>query len=505
MLRIRELFRRFVSDEQGVALILVAIMLPVIIGFAVLAIDMARVNNLHNDLQKGADAFALAGAAELDGNPDAIDRANRAIDNLIANQTDFSTLNHYTLKSTDLTVTFLKSLPASDSISLDKNGVDGNGVNRHADPLTEAAKARFVEVTVNPTDFSTIFPASFIGGPDSFQVSTQAVAGFESGVCDYTPVFICNPYEDPSQTGGVTLQQAVASEQYRRRQILLRTGGNNSAYFPGNFGFLTPPTGHGAKALAEAIASSKPDACYSSNGVTTKTGQQVGPILGGLNIRFGIQEPGSNFNGPEYGPAANVRSGANPSNGAACPNGNKITYPSDPISAGLMGLPRDACFSSGSCSLMSGRMGGGNWDLTNYWAINHGGSVPTELWDGTAANEPTRYEVYRYELEHDLVADVSTGGESGAPKSGCGTPVTEVDRRLLYGAILNCKALDDAGYNLGGHDENLPVESFASFFLTEPIKPDSNTDIYVELVDVTGREGQGTLQKFQRDEAQLYR
>jgi Flp pilus assembly protein TadG len=114
MLRVKHLLKRFFFDEEGVALILVAIMLPVIIGFAVLAIDMSRVNNLHNDLQKGADAFALAGAAELDGNADAIIRARNAIDNLIANQTDFSTLNHYTLKGSDLTVTFLKSLPACD-------------------------------------------------------------------------------------------------------------------------------------------------------------------------------------------------------------------------------------------------------------------------------------------------------------------------------------------------------------------------------------------------------
>jgi hypothetical protein len=152
-------------------------------------------------------------------------------------------------------------------------------------------------------------------------------------------------------------------------------------------------------------------------------------------------------------------------------------------------------------------MGGGDWDLTTYWAANHGGSVPQDLWDGNPANKPTRYAVYQYENDpkNNLVGDLSAGGESGTPQSGCLAPVTTVDRRLLYGAVLNCKALDDAGYNLGGHDENLPVESFASFFLTEPIKPDSNTDIYVELVDVTGREGQGTLQKFQRDEAQLYR
>ena len=51
MYRFVETFRRFRHDERGVALILVTIMLPVIVGFALLAIDMSRVNNLHNDLQ----------------------------------------------------------------------------------------------------------------------------------------------------------------------------------------------------------------------------------------------------------------------------------------------------------------------------------------------------------------------------------------------------------------------------------------------------------------------
>ncbi|RWN61623.1 MAG: hypothetical protein EOR99_30405, partial [Mesorhizobium sp.] len=44
--------RSFWNDQRGMALILVSIMLPAIIGFSLLAIDMSRVNNLHNDLQK---------------------------------------------------------------------------------------------------------------------------------------------------------------------------------------------------------------------------------------------------------------------------------------------------------------------------------------------------------------------------------------------------------------------------------------------------------------------
>ncbi|MDH6234875.1 Flp pilus assembly protein TadG [Mesorhizobium soli] len=57
--------RAFWQDQRGMALILVAILLPVIIGFSLLVIDMSRANTLHNDLQKAADAFALAAAVEL--------------------------------------------------------------------------------------------------------------------------------------------------------------------------------------------------------------------------------------------------------------------------------------------------------------------------------------------------------------------------------------------------------------------------------------------------------
>ena len=155
--------------------------------------------------------------------------------------------------------------------------------------------------------------------------------------------------------------------------------------------------------------------------MTTKTGQNVGPILGGLNLRFGIEANGSSYNAAEYGPAVNVRKGAIPDKGNAskCPTNNKITYSTDPTADQIMGLPRDNCFASSSCTLMGGRMGNGNWDLTDYWAINHGGAaVPADLWDGTAANEPTRYEVYQYEIDNNLVSDVSGGGESGSPQSG---------------------------------------------------------------------------------------
>ena len=200
MYRFVETFRRFRHDERGVALILVTIMLPVIVGFALLAIDMSRVNNLHNDLQKGADAFALAGAAELDGTAGSWARAERAMATLIDNRSNFSTAGRVTLtagqpggaancnSAGNISWCFLKNLPANDSTAITAaNRADGSDI------AAGQRETRFIQVTVTPTAFNSIFPASFLTGStadNTMNVGARAVAGFRSGVCDYTPVFI---------------------------------------------------------------------------------------------------------------------------------------------------------------------------------------------------------------------------------------------------------------------------------------------------------------------------
>ena len=119
--------RAFWNDQRGVAMIFVAIMFPVLIGFSVLAIDMARLNGLHNDLQKGIDALALATASELDGRADSIDRANRAATTLLSNTTKFSTADNHTLALADVTIKYLTGIPASDDTTLTADGVDSTG------------------------------------------------------------------------------------------------------------------------------------------------------------------------------------------------------------------------------------------------------------------------------------------------------------------------------------------------------------------------------------------
>src|SRR5262249_33616499 len=79
----------FLNDTTGAILPYVEIIRLVIVGLWVLALDGARLMSLQTQLQNGADALALAGAAELDRLPDAETRARTAIERLLTNSTLF--------------------------------------------------------------------------------------------------------------------------------------------------------------------------------------------------------------------------------------------------------------------------------------------------------------------------------------------------------------------------------------------------------------------------------
>ena len=66
--------------------------------------------SLQSQLQKGADALAIAGAAELDRMPDSTDRAVTAINNLITNSSVFGTGGAANV--TDSQIRFTSTLPA---------------------------------------------------------------------------------------------------------------------------------------------------------------------------------------------------------------------------------------------------------------------------------------------------------------------------------------------------------------------------------------------------------
>ncbi|MCR4264852.1 pilus assembly protein TadG-related protein [Nitratireductor sp. ZSWI3] len=481
---------RFKDDQDGVALILVSIMLPVIIGFALLVVDISRANGLKNDLQKGADAFAIAAAAELDGRSDSITRANRAIANLVDNTYRFSNAGtQQTLTSAGITRRYLRSLPANDSDPIPASMVI-------ADEVNFAHEAQFVEVTVSPVGFSAVFSASFFGGSNSFNVGAVAVAGNSGAIiCEMTPLFICNPFP------GQDFHTVATDDNFYRRSIKLVVGG--TSWGPGNFGFLRPKDdhGYGEDKLAEDLARGTLPECVSRRQVYTQTGNLTEKAKAAFNTRFDIYAKGAGAfpskSNASWPPAPNIRKGFmyTPKGGNPGSNACDMQLATDP--SRFRPLTPDTAF--------SGQIGNGSWDYEGYLSANGFSAADMAGFtdeDGNAysnSNPPSRYELYKYEIAHNLVGDASLGGEIGTP--ACHATVGDAKRRMIHAAVLDCS--DPAVQTqLQGQSGSPPAIGFASFFLTEAV---TGNVVMAEIVDIDGVNGRGTMTNFVREDVQLYR
>jgi hypothetical protein len=444
-------------------------MLVAIVGMAVLALDGARFMSLQTQLQNGADALALAGAAELDRLPDAEDRALHAMRSLLANSSLFGADKIVQLASTQ----FFSQIPATDEASLSQATLAPN-----------PTQARFVAVTVRPATLTTILPAAFFGGTNAVTTGATALAGFDQVVCQIMPLFVCNPYETDGMTyEGATeaLQVATADPTVRRRLIRLHQYRGANEYAPGDYGFLDSPSlGRDQGALIDALATTRPRACFLQKSINFRTGF-VASAREGFNVRFDIYEGAMSANKNEfnYRPAENVRKGYVGSGGGgnSCRATPATNWPIGSPPAQATGLPLDRTWPS-----LGGRMGAGDWDFSTYWQVNHSGDGrnPPMVNGGPAsnANPPSRYDVYRYEIDQGYVADRSPGGESGVPACyGGGNRAAQPDRRILHAAVVNCQSL---GLNARA-GSGIPVAAFGKFFLTLPLSR-SQTDLYVETV-----------------------
>jgi hypothetical protein len=482
--RITRFAGTFWNDTTGIILPYVTLLLVAIVGIATLALDGARFMSLQTQLQNGADALALAGAAELDRLPDAEDRAVHAIRSLLANSSLLGTGADRNVQVA--AIQFFSQIPANDDAPLSA-----------AVAAPDPTRARFVAVTVKPVTLGTILPAGLFGGSNAVTTGASAVAGFDQVVCQFPPLFVCNPYETDGMTyEGATaaLQVAAADPTIRRRLIRLHQYRGANEYAAGDYGFLESPTlGRGQDGLIDALATVRPTACFLQSAVNFRPGF-VTSVREAFNVRFDIYEGALTVskNDPNYRPAGNVRKGYV---GGACRGVPATNWPIGSPPAPATGLPLDRTW-----PYLSGRMGAGDWDFSTYWQVNHSGDGrnPPTVSGGPAnnANPPSRYEVYRYEIELGFVADRSPGGESGAPACyGGGQLSGAPDRRILHAAVVNCRSL---GLNAGVR-ASVPVAAFGKFFLALPLSR-SQTDLYVETVDLV-KPGDGV----NYDMVQLYR
>jgi hypothetical protein len=279
----------------------VAVMLPVLVGFALLALDGSRRMSLQTQMQAAADSLALAGARELNKQAGAESRAISAMANAHAAGQPSNTLFGVGLSPTlDYAFVFYSSLSAA------SDGIGGSVASGDSD-------AKYVAVKIRPQTWSTVLPATFLANisASAFAVGADAVAGFAgTSVCSVAPIFVCNPYEESA--GSMTDAQATAALHSAlddpatlRRQLKL----NRNGVGPGHFGWLSTADGcDDATCMAKNVAGGA-GACYSDAGVGLAIGARyaVEPYF---DTRFDIYNQDPPLASPSADPpAVNVRKG----------------------------------------------------------------------------------------------------------------------------------------------------------------------------------------------------
>ena len=554
-------FRKFLKTNNGYATALTLVSLPFILGLAAWTIDGARVVNLHTDLQQAADAMALAGARELDGRDDVIERANEAIELLIENEAVFADGGIGSGLGSIETVSFDPDSPANNSVQVEylseipADDQTGIGPIPSEAATTNSNEAAYVRVVVIPKNVNTIFPLPGIGF-DDIAVSAEATATFVASACNVTPIFICNPFElsDPDREVG----DLFAEGRFYAREFRLVNNGANSPG-PGNFGFLriNDEPGGGANLLRDALAIGRSGICFRREAIITEPGAQTGPVFQGINTRFGIYAGAAGNNelsDAAYRPDLNVRSGQSQgrTNGNGNGNGNN-NGPScsayDP-EADLSAIAFPTGTLDDSIEQSGGEFFMPDWDFDLYWEIAHGGlenppaaeaevdgsvglfEIDEEgnfVPDGTATVTyippeadvviqrlhqpagtidvplvPSKYDTYLQEIREGLLDDASPNGETGQTQLMCHNDnVGAENRREIFVAIVNCNAANEDG--LAGRT-TLEAEAFARMFMTRPGESNGNNRfISLEMIDVSGNGGLGTVEEILREEAELVR
>ena len=486
------------KDTSGVILPYVTMLLVVIIGVGLLALDGARMMGLQTQLQNAADAYALAGAAELDRLPDSIDRANRAIDVLMKNRNS-EDVGGGAEFVTVARKRFLSSLPASD--------VPVTSIYETSDPTL----ARFIEVTVTPVAMSTIMPAAFLKLVSTVSAGAQAVGGYDQVLCNTAPLLVCNPFEEVGMTHYEATQALVnASKSSAGQRTLIRlarTRNKNDRYRPGDIGYLSPATGslpvdacgpNAAAGTPQALAAPQSPACFKMSGVDLQPANDQ-LAMEGLNTRFDIYA--NSFSSCTNYPAdQNVRKGyitvGNVNWCNAMPSGNSWPI-ADPTATALpVDLNMVGTDKNGHPALNTDvALGSGTWDCAGYWSEAHPVRWSHPAPPGcTGTATISRYKVYQYEIDSHYLYDRSLGAETGAPQCN---PRSSPNRRILYGAITNCLSNPVI---VRGNARNVPVAAFGKFFLVFPATKKTNGNIYAELIGLIQPSDHLTY-----DSVQLYR
>ena len=292
--RIGRFGRRLARDESGAALIYVSIALTVFMGFAALVIDGSRLFAVDTEMQSAADAIALAGAAELDGNADAQDRADAAMANLVQNDQTFGT---GAAAITGFSRRFLEELPDDDQPVTD-------------DFLAaDAPSTRFVEVTIDERQVGSMF-ATAIGGENSAGPRPPRLPASRRLSASSRPCSCAIRSRAPTNSLSYFTDQ-FDNPAEERQIIALKKVGQRRGLHARQFRVPGIRAWTGGQVVGKSLASVEPAACFRQDGVETKTGS-TNSVHKAINMRFDLYAnglPGSWKSSSEFRPAKNVTKG----------------------------------------------------------------------------------------------------------------------------------------------------------------------------------------------------
>jgi Flp pilus assembly protein TadG len=524
---VKHIARSLWRNIEGAVAPTVALSLTALIAAGGIAFDYSRMATMDTELQTAADQAALAAAAQLDGGTTACKRAVAAAQGMVANQTLMANDNLGTsvtvpdpgVCNDDGSITFSATASVRFYKDVDKT-----------QPADDSSNAKFVEVQVADRQANyalTPIVAAFRSG----EMHAIAFAGLNSAICKVPPLMMCNPNEtsDPDFTIG----------NYVGKGIRLVSNDGGGSYGPGNFGFLDAGAGNGASTLRQLLGNlNVPGNCTAGDGVTTEPGNLIS-VRDALNTRFGVYDNGLNqacgSGDGQCPPSANIRkdlllrgNGANLNKlGFITGNGgNGWVEASNPypgatnITAGgayhslsdteisaisPMGYPEDEChsFTSGGTGICTnGRIGDGNWDRYAYFKSNSqnysvtSANISTFLTSTFGTATPTRFQVYQYEMNNAAtrlksqasgsLSSISNPALLTLEPGGISPSSTQIDRRVLTVAVVDCTA-----EGVKGHSTGVGVTKWVDVFLVQPSEArttgvrTSNSDIYVEMIGQT--------------------
>jgi hypothetical protein len=278
------------NRERGIVLVLYAIGMVAIVGVAGLALDMGHAFLNKTRLQNALDAGALSGARTLSKNLGVVEAQTSALATFNQHLTgELGAASPPLAPTVEFSATLVPFVPGAGDTD-----------------------ARFIRLRV-PSFTMTIWLARVVPGVgDSLTLGGSAVAGPlplgsppDGEVCDLAPFVVCagaapgGGFDTDCSDGacyGYTLSDTS--------EIVLKTGSASGGWEvgPGNYQLIQLNCGPGANCVRDNLAGKYPGCANLGDNVTTKPGNNVGPVAQGFNTRFGIYQGG--MSAAEYPPDA---------------------------------------------------------------------------------------------------------------------------------------------------------------------------------------------------------